>query len=184
MFKRKVNKILPQHIQSYVYTRNKQVKRILDKDKISLTNFLKTQGITYNLSLYQHFIRLKRTINFIYLVGDYFDNTKTAKFTAKGGPNKGFGVVRTQAYLFYKTGELLYEFDHDYQSYPRLGHSVQTSHKKLLQLSYDLHDKLNNDTLKDIGNHIQSFIKFDRSCLQLLKIDDTCNSIDFILEDQ
>jgi len=148
-----------------------------EEDKSAIAEFYKKNGINYEgLTSYQQNIIFKRTVNYIYIVAHYYDNKPDVKSVAKLGPNKGFGVVRTRAYVFYKSGELLYELDHDYQSYS----DNQIEEKKLNKRNYELHQQLNNPHLEDIGKHCDNFIRFDSCCHALLKDDDVCKSVDFI----
>jgi len=91
----------------------------------------------------------------------------------------GIGVVRTRAFVFYKDGALLYELDHDYQTYA----DNQIEEKKINKRNYELHDSINSTYLEEIGKQSQNFIRFDKACHELLKKDDVHQSMDFILEE-
>ncbi len=178
MFKRKERRSLPRHIEYLQYHRPFKITNMSDEDKDTIQKFYEDHNIKYKaLTNYQQNIIFKRTVNYIYIVAHFYDD-KTVKNVAKLGPNKGFGVVRTQAYIFHKSGELLYELDHDYQTYA----DNQIEEKKLNKRNYELHQELNNECLEEIGKHSQNFIKFDSSCHDLLKKDDVCKSVDFIKE--
>lgn len=173
MFKRRDNGHLPKHIEYYTYKRDKAQKEMPDTDRDAIEEFYKKNNITLErIKIYQQSFLFKRTVNYIYLVAHFFDKKD------KGN----IGVVRTLAYVFHKSGTLLYELDHDNQSYKGV-HTTQTNAKKLLKLNYGMHDELNNPYLQAIGRHCENFIKFDSACHDLLKQDKVCKSVDFIMED-
>ena len=155
-----------------------------EEDKIAIEEFYKLHKINYKgLTNYQQVIVFKRTVDYIFIIAHYFDKKSGAKFVhPMEGKDKGFGVVRTQGYVFYKSGELLYELDHDYQEY-KDSHLTQVEDKKIIKRNYELHDKLNNEYLNKIGECSQSIQKFDRACHDLIKKDDVCKSVDFITGD-
>ena len=187
MFKLKEKKNLPKHINYYQYLRDLQIKKMPEEDKTAITEFYKLHNIRYEaLTDYQQNIIFKRTVNYIYIVAHFYDKKDYAKMRIPQAMGKkgGIGVVRTRAFVFYKTGELLYELDHDYQTYS----DNQIEEKKINKRNYELHElcesrhrKQNCNYLDDIGNHSQNFIRFDKACHELLKHDDVCKSIDFIL---
>jgi len=178
MFKRKERRTLPSHIEYYQYHRDFKIKETSEEDKIEIMLFYRKNNINYEgLTNYQQNIIFKRTVNYIYIVAHYYDKKPAAKF--KNPMQDGIGVVRTRAFIFYKSGELLYELDHDYQSYA----DNQIEEKKINKRNYELHDSLNNSYLEEIGKHSQNFIRFDKSCHELLKRDDCHKSVDFIKED-
>ena len=189
MFKLKNNLKLPAHISYYRYTRDLQDKIMSEEDKTAVAEFYKSHHLLYEgLPNYQQNITFKRTVNYIYIVAHFYDNKDYAKMRIPEamGQNGGIGVVRTRAYVFYKSGELLYELDHDYQTYS----DNQIEEKKLNKRNYELHElcesrhrKQNCNYLDDIGNHSQNFIRFDKACHELLKQDNVCKSVDFITED-
>ena len=181
MFKRQKNKQLPPHIEYYAYHRDKSVKVMPSADKIAIAEFYKLHRIDYeDLTNYQQIIVFKRTVNFIFIIAHYFDKKSGAKFVNPiEGKDMGMGVVRTQSYIFYKDGRLLYELDHDYQSYA----DNQIEERKINKRNYEVHEALNNDYLHEIGNSGQVIGKYDRACHELIKHDDLCKSVDFITED-
>jgi len=179
MFKKKAKKNLPSHIEYFQYYRNFRTKQMPDEDKIQIRKFYESHSIRYEgLTGYQQNIIFKRTLNYIYIVAHYYDKKPYAKMRVPEGmgDRAGFGVVRTRSFIFYKTGELLYELDHDYQEYP----DNQIMNKKVTKLNYSLHDNLNNSYLEEIGSNTQNFVRFDRACHDLLKKDDVHKSVDFI----
>lgn len=181
MFKRKEKRYLPKHIEYYQYHRDFRIKNTPQKDKTAIEEFYKLHNIKYKgLTTSQQNIIFKRTVNYIYIVAHFYDNKPQARIIAKLGPNKGFGVVRSRAFIFHKRGELLYELDHDYQEYPEVGKTTQVENKKVLKKNYELHEKLDNNFLKEIGKNTQNFVKFDKACHELLRQDDVHNSVDFI----
>jgi len=184
MFIQKQSKHLPAHISCWTYHRDKRINQMPEEDKIKIEEFYESQRILYKeLTSYQQVVVFKRTTNFIYIVGHYFNTAPQAKFKAKLGLNIGYGIIRTQSYVFYKTGEILYELDHDYQQYPDTC-TTQIEHKNLLKINYDLHDKLNNNLLKEIGSKVKNHIQFDRACHALLRDDTTPRSVDYIKENK
>lgn len=178
MFKRQKNRNLAGHIEYYTYKRDKSVKVMPDADKSAIAEFYKLHNIKYDaLTNYQQIIVFKRTVNFIFIIAHYFDKKSGAKYVnPMKGPDQGTGVVRTQGYIFYKDGSLLYELDHDFQSYA----DNQIEEKKINKRNYELHMKLNNECLHEIGNSGQVMAKFDRACHDLIKQDDSPKSVDFI----
>ena len=180
MFQKKANRYLPKHIEYYTYHRDKNVRNMPKEDMLAIEDFYSKHRIRYkNLTTYQQVIIFKRTINYIYIVAHFFDKSPNNPMKAKFGPDKDFGVARTQAYIFYKDGKLLYELDHDYQKYP-FRDTTQVESKKLLKVNYELHDLLNNPYLKKIGRYSKSISGFDKAAHDLLKNDDILPSIDFI----
>jgi len=182
MFKRKRDNILPQHIECYTFNKPKDQKTLSEEDKIAIQEFYKQHNINYRgITASHQNVIFKRTVNFIYIVAHYYDKNLNAPRTAKLGPDKGYGVVRTQAYLFHKNGRILYDLDHDYRTQPKDTFELQqVEHKKVLKLNYDLHDELNNKRLQEVGRLCKNFAQFDKACLDLLKEDDTPRSIDFL----
>jgi len=170
MFKRRETGHLPKHIEYYTYRRGKNVREMPDEDKIAIEYFYKKNNIKELTTRHQNII-FKRTVSYIYIVGHFWDKK-----------DKNLGVVRVQAYVFHKSGTLLYELDHDHQSYDGV-HFKQTNSKKLLKVNYAKHDELNNPHLQAIGKCCENFIKFDSACHDLLKQDKVCKSVDFIMED-
>jgi len=154
-----------------------------EEDKIAIQDFYEKHNIKHkDLTTYQQVIVFKRTINFIWIIAYYFDKQIGARFVnPMVGKDKGFGVVRTQSYIFYKDGTLLYELDHDYQEYKDT-HTTQVENRKLLKRAYALHDKLDNEYLNRIGECNQNIQKFLNTCHGLLKSDDILASLDFIKE--
>jgi len=152
------------------------------EDKDAIEKFYKSHNIKYKgLTTYQQVIVFKRTVNFIFIIAHYFDKKSGAKFV---NPMEGkeIGVVRTQGYIFYKDGSLLYELDHDYQDYKDT-HFTQVEDKKLIKRNYELHDKLDNEYLNKIGENGQSIQGFDRACHDLIKQDKVLPSVDFITKE-
>jgi len=148
-----------------------------EEDKIALEKFYESHNIKYKgLTTYQQVIVFKRTVNFIFIIAHFFDKKDYAQFV-NPMDDKKIGVVRTQGYIFYKDGTLLYEYDHDRQRYDN-----QVEHRKLLKVSYDLHEKLDNKYLNEIGKSCKSTQAFDRACHDLIKHDTTLASVDFIKE--
>ncbi len=175
MLKRKENNKLPSHIECYQYKRDYLLRKMPEEDRYDIEEFFKKHYINYRgLTPYQQNIIFKRTLNYIYIVGYFFDHKDRAEFKAAFGPDKGFGVIRTQAFLFHKSGELLYELDHHVQDFK------YQDQKKLLKVNEFMHTKLDNPTLKRIGECGQNFVSFDRAVHELLKGDNTCKSVDFI----
>ncbi len=172
MFIRREANFLPKHVEYYTF--KKLEGPITEEDKKEIEDFYKKHNIKYRgLTDTHRCVIFKRTTNYIYIVAHLYD---------KKYKNDKVGVVRTQAYVFHKSGRLLYELDHDYREHPKdtFGHS-QTKHQKCLKLNYDLHDELNSKELGVIGRHCTSFSGFDRACHELLEKDDTPQSIDFII---
>ena len=182
MFKLKKNRVLPSHISYYRYKRDFKVKVMPDEDKTAIDEFYKLHNITYrDLTTYQQNIIFRRTVNYIYIVAHFYDNKSYARFRTPKDREKngGIGVVRTRAYVFYKTGDLLYELDHDYQTYS----DNKIEEKKINKRNYEVHEYLNNSCLEEIGKHSQNFIRFDKACRELLKQDNVYKSVDFITGD-
>jgi len=152
-----------------------------EKDKIALQKFYENNNIKFKgLTTYQQVILFKRTVNFIFIEAHFFDKKPNAKFVNPGiGKDKGFGLVRTQAYIFYKDGSILYELDHDHQEYNDT-HFTQVSDKKLLKRNYELNDKLNNKELVKCGESGKSVGLFNKAAHELLRQDKESKSIDFI----
>jgi len=151
-----------------------------EEDKKAISDFYKLHNIKYEgLTTYQQVIIFKRTVNFIFIMAHYFDKKSNAKYVnPMQGPDQGVGVVRTQSFIFYKDGSLLYELDHDFQTY-----DTQVEEKKINKRSYHIHEELNNPYLEEIGNSGTVMAKWDRSCHELLKQDTTPKSLDFIMNE-
>ena len=181
MFKRKESSRLPKHVEYFQYKRAFKIKEMPKQDKTAIDEFYELHKINYKeLTTYQQNIIFKRTIKYIYIVAHFYDKKDYAKMRIpEGMGNGGFGVVRTRAFVFHKSGDLLYELDHDYQTYS----DNQIEEKKVNKRNYEVHEELNSDYLLDIGSHSQNFIRFDKACHELLKNDVTYNSVDFITED-
>ena len=182
MFKLKENRYLPRHILYYQYSRPNDIKRMPEEDKSAIQAFYEENNIKYkDLTTYQQNIIFKRTVTYIYIVAHFYDKKPYARMRIPEavGETGGVGVVRTQAYIFHKSGSLLYELDHDYQTYA----DNQIEEKKLNKRNYELHEELNNNYLKEIGNKSQNFIRFDKACHELLKNDDALRSVEFITEE-
>lgn len=178
MFKRQKNKNLAGHIEYYTYKRDKSVKIMPEADKTAIAEFYKLHKINYDaLTNYQQIIVFKRTVNFIFIIAHFFDKKSNAKYVnPMDGPDQGTGVVRSQGYIFYKDGSLLYEIDNDRQSYA----DNQIEEKKINKRNYELHQELNNEYLDAIGNS-NKIERFDRASHELIKQDDSPKSVDFII---
>ena len=149
-----------------------------EEDKDAIEKFYESHNIKYKgLTTYQQVIVFKRTVNYIFIIAHFFDKKDYAQYV-NPMDGKKIGVVRTQGYIFYKDGTLLYEYDYDRQRYDN-----QVEHRKLLKVSYDLHEKLDNKYLNAIGGSGKSMHAFDSACHNLIKHDAVCKSVDFIKED-
>ena len=181
MFKLKESSRLPKEIDYYQYKRDFKIKNMPDEDKTAIDEFYKLHNINYEaLTDYQQRIIFKRTVKYIYIVAHFYDKKDYAKMRIpEGMGNGGFGVVRTRAFVFHKSGDLLYELDHDYQTYS----DNQIEEKKVNKRNYERHEELNSDYLLEIGKQSQNFIRFDKACHELLKNDVIYKSVDFITED-
>ena len=169
MFKKQNNRHLPSHISYWLYKRDKSIDQMPPEDKSKIVEFLENHNLDLKrVNIYQQRIVFKRTTNFIYLVTHAY---KRSIF------------VRTQNYLFYRTGELLYEFDHDKNLYPQPGNTSQSQNTATHKFNYEIHEKLNNPKLDAIGSVGVSPLKHDSACHDLLKSDTTPRSVEYIKGD-